>query len=71
LGALSFEKERASIASLSEWGKDNRWGQSKQVFTPPQSPTKQSGPTDPGASALGRGGSTLARTDKNSAQLAF
>jgi hypothetical protein len=38
------------------------------VYIPP---TKRSGQTDPGASALRRGGSALARTDKNSARLAF
>jgi hypothetical protein len=57
---------------------DDRWGRSEEVFIPLQSPAKHSGPTDPGASALGhegsasgRGGSALARSEKNSARLAF
>jgi hypothetical protein len=57
---------------------DDRWGRSEEVFIPPQSPTKQFGPTYLGASALGRGGSSsrcggsaLARTEKNLARLTF
>jgi hypothetical protein len=48
--------------SLSEnQEEDDRWGRSEEVFIPHQSPTKRSGPTDPRASALGRGGSAPRR----------